>query len=348
MTTPDSATLAEWLSSMVEQQTAYAAIELSSHALDQDRAAGVGLDVAIVTNITRDHFDYHQTLAAYIQAKSRIVSMIKPGGLLLLNADDAGSLSLAATAPDHVQVRTFGIRAAADVQARLLRESIHGTGIAVTAGAESAEFETNLIGRHNVENCLAVIASALHFGVPLTEITQGLAGPQEVPGRLQRIDAGQPFSVFVDYAHTPDALHHLVQTVRRQTPGRVIVVFGAGGNRDRDKRPLMAEAASAADHCIVTSDNPRFEDPCRIIEDVMAGFPQGASAEAIVDRRSALATALGLAQQADCVIVAGKGHERVQVVESERIPFDDVAVCHELLAGRGRPSSTSPRSHQRA
>ncbi|MBX3443548.1 MAG: UDP-N-acetylmuramoyl-L-alanyl-D-glutamate--2,6-diaminopimelate ligase [Planctomyces sp.] len=332
LTTPDSRALADWLAAMVAARTRYAAIELSSHALDQQRASGVQLDVAIVTNITRDHFDYHGDLEAYRAAKSRILSMLKRGGLIVLNADDPESAGLAEQVPPGGQVCLIGLQNDAHVSARILDESLIGTRFSVTHGSEQCEFFTPLIGRHNVLNCLAAVAAARHFGLSLEAAADGVATLTTVPGRLERVIGRQPFHVFVDYAHTDDALRNVIAAVRPMTRGRVITVFGAGGNRDASKRPLMARAAAASDLCVVTTDNPRHESPEAIIEQVCAGFDgtmTGVHVEA--DRETAIAWAIRSAQPGDTLLICGKGHERVQVVGDERIPFDDVAACSQHL-----------------
>ena len=331
LTTPDARTLSDWLASMVSKKTAYAAIELSSHALQQSRAAGVQLDVAVVTNITRDHFDFHGSYESYRIAKSRLLWMLKRGGVVVLNADNAGSASLAELVPSSSRLMTFGIENDADVSCRILEESQIGSRFVVEHGAEEFEFFTPLIGRHNVENCLAAIAACRHFGLSLDCMADGINTLRTVPGRMELIEGRQPFRVFVDYAHTDDALRNVIKSVRPTTRGRVIVVFGAGGDRDADKRPLMGEAASGADLCVVTSDNPRSEDPDAIITQIAAGIPAGTKKHLEVDRETAIAWAIRHAKPGDTVLVCGKGHEKVQVVGSERIPFDDAAACRQHL-----------------
>ncbi|HVJ86679.1 MAG TPA: UDP-N-acetylmuramoyl-L-alanyl-D-glutamate--2,6-diaminopimelate ligase [Caulifigura sp.] len=331
LTTPDSRALSDWLASMVSKKTAYAAIELSSHALQQSRAAGVQLDVAVVTNITRDHFDFHGSYENYRIAKARLLWMLKRGGVVVLNADSVGSASLAELVPSSSRMMTFGIENDADVSCRLLEESQIGSRFVVEHGAEEFEFFTPLVGRHNVENCLAAIAACRHFGLSLDCMADGINTLRTVPGRMELIEGRQPFRVLVDYAHTDDALRNVIKAVRPTTRGRVIVVFGAGGDRDAEKRPLMGEAASAADLCVVTSDNPRSEDPDAIITQIAAGIPAGTKKHLEVDRETAIAWAIRHAKPGDTVLVCGKGHEKVQVVGSERIPFDDAAACRQHL-----------------
>lgn len=343
LTTPDSGAFADWLGSTVNCGTSYAAVELSSHALSQDRCAGTQLDVAILTNVTHDHLDYHGDLDAYSRAKFRVVEMLKRSGLLLLNADDAVVASLAAQTPAHVQVKTFGIQRPADIQGRILKQWHGGTVFEVICGAVRREIETPLIGRHNVSNCLAALGAALHVGLSIDEIADALAATSPVPGRLDPVDCGQAFGVFVDYAHTPDALQRAIDTLKEITAGRVICVFGAGGDRDRTKRPLMGRAACAADVVVITSDNPRSEPPEEIIEDICRGFaPQRRPDRIEIDRERAIAWALRQARPGDCVLVAGKGHERLQIIGDRRIPFDDRQVCQKWLTPVSRIHSADP------
>ncbi|MFM9964715.1 MAG: UDP-N-acetylmuramoyl-L-alanyl-D-glutamate--2,6-diaminopimelate ligase [Planctomycetaceae bacterium] len=334
LTTPDSQVLSNWLASMVAAGTTHAAMELSSHALDQGRACGTQLDAAIVTNITQDHFDYHPDFGAYLAAKSRIVEHLKPGGVLVLNADDERCSSIARLLPAGRHLVTFGIEREADVTAPILDESKAGTRFVLGCGAEAEEVFSPLIGRYNVSNALAAAAAAHHFGVPLKTIALGLGLLGAVPGRMERVDAGQPFEVFVDFAHTEDALRRCVTNLRRICSRRIIVVFGAGGDRDRNKRPKMARAVLAADLIVVTSDNPRTEDPQRIVEDILAGFaPSFPPLHIELDRRTAISWALDQARPGDCVLIAGKGHETEQIIGTKRYPFDDCEVVREALTG---------------
>ena len=334
LTTPDSQVLSNWLASMVAAGTTHAALELSSHALDQGRACGMQLDAAIVTNITQDHFDYHQDFGAYLAAKSRIVEHLKPGGVLVLNADDERSSSIARLLPAGRRLVTFSIDHEADVTAPILEESAAGTRFVLGCGAEAEEVFTPLIGRYNVSNALAAAAAAHHFGVPLKTIALGIGLLGAVPGRMERVDAGQSFDVFVDFAHTEDALQRSLANLRRACSQRIIVVFGAGGDRDRNKRPKMARAVLAADMIVVTSDNPRTEDPQRIVDDILTGFaPSFPPLHIELDRRTAISWALDQARPGDCVLIAGKGHETEQIIGTKRFPFDDRDVVYKALTG---------------
>lgn len=332
LTTPDAKTLAAWMGRMRTQGATHATLEVSSHALDQDRAAGVKLDAAIVTNITQDHFDYHQNFEHYRKTKARIAGMCKKGGLVILNADDPGSLSIRETLDSSLNVATFGIENGADFRAEILEESLDGTRFTLKWAGSHAEVTTSLVGRHNVSNCLAAAVATHRLGITLPNIAAGIEALEAVPGRLERIDAGQDFDVFVDYAHTDDALRRCIRFLKPLCRGRVIVVFGAGGERDKTKRPLLGKAASEADLVIVTSDNPRTENPDAIIEDILAGFRGTPKQPFIhVDRTAAIRWALQHATANDCVLVAGKGHETEQVIGTQRIPFDDRQVARGVL-----------------
>lgn len=331
LTTPNPRTLARCLASTLRNGGRHAVMELSSHALQQERAAGLELDVAIVTNITQDHFDYHGTAEAYRQAKARIARLLKRGGRVVLNADDPGSRSLLELMPTASQATTFGLAEPADVTASRIETGPDGCRFELHAGIESVACETALIGTHNISNCLAAACAALHFGLSLSEIAAGFRRLNDVPGRLQAVNVGQPFQVYVDYAHTEDALRRAIAAIREITPGRVLCVFGAGGDRDRSKRPRMGAAAANADWVVVTSDNPRSEDPQTIIYDILAGCV-ASHVHVDPDRERAIAWALEEARPGDAVLVAGKGHEKIQIIGQERIPFDDAAVCRRHLS----------------
>ena len=345
LTTPGPDTLASWLAAMVARGTTHAAVELSSHALDQDRAAGVGLDVAVLTNLTQDHFDYHGDLANYAAAKSRILDLCDPAGIVVFNADDSRiNTMISSTAGDRIGDRTrlsFGIETDADFTARIVDESVSGTRFQLQqrghtgTPADSIELSTRLIGRHNVMNCLAAAAVAVGQGVPASAITSGIGSLAWVPGRLESVRCGQPFDVFVDFAHTETALRRCLESLRQVVAGRVICVFGAGGDRDRGKRPLLGAAAAAgADVCIVTSDNPRSEDPRRILESISAGVVGGGAEPVMVeDRQDAIAEAIGMARAGDAILVAGKGHETYQEIGGRRLRFDDREVVRATLHG---------------
>jgi len=332
LTTPEPGILNGWLKQTVRRGTRFAALEVSSHALHQNRIAGNELDVAVVTNLTQDHFDYHGTLEAYRQSKMRILDHMKAGGRAVLNADDERVRRFADYCTDRDTVVTFGLNTPADFSAEIVDESLQGTRFLLRAGAaETLEMRTPLIGRHNVANCVAASAAVSHFGFSLDEIAHGISLLECVPGRLERIDCGQPFAAFVDYAHTDDALKHSIGTLKRLTPGRVICVFGAGGDRDRTKRPLLGRAALHADRLIVTSDNPRSEDPEQIIADILHGVPADSPVHTEVHRVRAIRRAVQEAQPGDSVLIAGKGHETVQIIGSQRLRFDDRDVLRRVI-----------------
>ena len=330
LTTPDPEDLAAWLGTMVRRRTTHAAMELSSHALEQDRAAGIQLDVAILSNITQDHFDYHQNFESYRASKLRIFDRLKRGGLAVVNVDDAGSGSCRDSVCGNCI--TYGLDRPADVTARILEESLAGSQFQLRMNGCRADVQTRLVGRHNVSNCLAAAAAASHLGIPLDQIARGIETLAMVPGRLEAVECGQPYSILVDYAHTPDALRRCITGLRQLTAGRVICVFGAGGDRDRLKRPLLGQAAAGADMAVLTSDNPRTEDPWQIMQDVLTGLPANARQPHIEsDRVEAIQWALSQAQPGDCVLVAGKGHETEQIYGTERRHFDDREVVREAF-----------------
>jgi len=343
LTTPDSRSMAEWLARMVQVGAKHAAIELSSHALHQSRSTGIELDVALVTNITQDHFDYHKTFDAYLNAKSRIFELVRPGGLVALNVDDPASWSLRDRVGDSVSCVSYGLNPKADVAAQIRDESLTGTRFRLSIHGRTAECATRLIGRHNISNILAASAAAAHQGISIEEIATGIEEFHCVPGRLEQVDCGQPFDVFVDYAHTDDALRRCLTSLRSLTPGRLITIFGAGGDRDRTKRPKLGHAALLADLAIVTSDNPRSEDPQTIIDEILAGMQDASTAPIVeVDRRVAIHQALQLAKPGDCILIAGKGHEDEQIIGLNRFPFDDRKIARETLQARWQPLAQTP------
>jgi UDP-N-acetylmuramoyl-L-alanyl-D-glutamate--2,6-diaminopimelate ligase len=342
LTTPDPKTLAHWLAAMVSRQATHAAMEVSSHALDQDRTAGVQFDAVVLTNITHDHFDYHEDIDGYREAKAKIFEHLKPQARIVLNADDRESAAMARRIPDDGQLVTYGLERAAAVWATVLEESLRGTRFVLHRGEQSVEIATALPGRHNVSNCLAAAAASERFGVSLAQMKSGIESLRIVPGRLERVECGQRFDVFIDYAHTEDALRRGLVFLKRAARGRVICVVGAGGDRDRSKRPLIGRAAALADLAIITSDNPRNEDPEQIIRDVVSGFEPADREPVIeVDRAEAIRRAIESAQPGDCVLVAGKGHEREQIVGSRRFPFVDRDCVREALSRRPKTAGAA-------
>jgi len=330
MTTPPADRLADLLSRMVAGECSHAVMEVSSHALDQSRVAGMVFDAACVTNVRHDHLDYHGTLTAYRAAKAKLFRHLAPEAFSVINADDPGA-SLYLTQLDG-PVLTVGIEQAAEIMAVPVEQFLSEQTFLLVAGSDTIPVRTRMIGVHHIQNCLVAAAVGLAYGIDITTVVRGLEAVRGVPGRLERLECGQPFGVFVDYAHTPDALAFTLETLRRLTTGRVICVFGAGGDRDKQKRPLMARQVECYAHvAVVTNDNPRWEDPQAILDDVLAGFSDPQCAEVIPDRAEAIRFALAQARPGDCVLIAGKGHERYQVLRDQEIPFDDAEIARQWL-----------------
>jgi len=329
-TTPPADRLAEWLARAVSHGCSHAVIEVSSHGLDQSRIAGIQLDAACLTNVREDHLDYHGSLAAYWRAKCRIFEHLTPEGFAVLNADDA--FCRATVERLATPALTVGLRSAAEISASVMEEGISEQMFLLSAGCEHIPVRTRMIGKHHVYNSLMAAAVGLAYGIELVAVVRGLEALDRVPGRLERIECGQPFGVFVDYAHTADALAAALGTLRRATSGRLICVFGAGGRRDRRKRPRMGRVVEThADVAVITNDNPREEPPEVILAEILAGFRHPESARVIPDRAQAIGWALSEAQPGDCVLIAGKGHEKYQIVGRRRLPFDDRHVAKTWL-----------------
>jgi UDP-N-acetylmuramoyl-L-alanyl-D-glutamate--2,6-diaminopimelate ligase len=305
------------------------AMEVSSHALELGRASGIRFACKVFTNLTQDHLDFHDTMEDYFAAKRRLFD--EPG-TAVVNLDDPYGRRLAEEIEGAV---TFGIESEADYRAREVRFDLAGSSFTCETPDGTLDLETRLPGLFNVQNALAATAAARSLGVEPGTVREALAGAGRVPGRLEPVEEGQEFGVLVDYAHTPDSLENVLRAARELTTRRLHVVFGAGGDRDRGKRPLMGEVATRlADRVIVTSDNPRSEDPERIVDEILEGA--GAGAEREPDRRRAIALAVGTAEPGDVVVIAGKGHEQGQEFEDGRKePFDDCSVAREALQARG-------------
>ena len=329
LTTPGPVELQRLFRQLADSGVRRLAMEVSSHSLDQRRVEGVAFDAVVFTNLTRDHLDYHGTMEAYLAAKARLVNHLAPGGASVVNADDPAWAQLP-PGPRTVTFSTAG--AAADVQVTDVRFEPRGArGMLRIAGAEAA-LSLPLIGDFNVANAAAAAAAAWALGMPIDRIAARLAEQPQVPGRLEVLH-DEP-TVLRDYAHTPDALERALAAVRPFTRGRLIVVFGAGGDRDRGKRPEMGRIAEAgADVVVVTSDNPRTEDPERILDDIEAGMSRRDHVR-VEDRRDAIARALSIANADDVVLLAGKGHETYQIRGTETFPFDEREIVAELAASR--------------
>ena len=344
-TTPEAIDLQQTFNRMLSSGDRYCAMEVSSHALVLHRADAIDFAAKVFTNLSQDHLDFHADMDDYFEAKrllffseggAPIVEL--EGGISVINTDDAYGRRLAAdldcgTGGDCISYSASG--GEADLSARDVSFDASGSRFACATPEGEIDVRIPLPGDFNVANALAALGVARALGLDLSKAAAALASAQQVPGRFESIDEGQPFAVVVDYAHTPDSLENVLRAARRITSGRLIAVFGAGGDRDRDKRPLMGRAgAELSDVAVVTSDNPRSEDPAAIIEQIEAGIEGSAPAEVIVeqDRRAAIALALGRAGDGDMVVIAGKGHEQGQEFEGGRkIPFDDRDVARDEL-----------------
>ncbi len=327
-TTPEAIDLQAAFARMLATGDRACAIEVSSHALELHRADSIHFAASIFTNLTQDHLDFHASMEDYFAAKRRLFEL--DPGVSVVNVDDDHGRRLAAGLAEPV---TFGIDRQADYAARDVSFTLTGARFLLVSAEGELELESPLPGRFNVSNVLGAVAAVHRLGVPLTTIAATLPGIEPVPGRFQPVDEGQEFAVLVDYAHTPDSLENVLQTARALTDRRLICVFGCGGDRDRGKRPRMGEiAARLADVVLVTSDNPRSEDPRSIVEEILAGALGPAEVEALVDRREAVGRAIGLAGRGDVVVIAGKGHEQGQeFAGGAKLPFDDVLVAREAL-----------------
>ncbi len=338
-TTPGVVTLQGLLSEMVENGTKACAMEVSSHALDQYRTEGLEWAVGVFTNLSPEHLDYHGTLERYLQAKLRLFQALSSTATAVINRDDPAWRRIQKST--KASVLTYSLRENADLVATDVRTTLQGTECRLITPEGIFPVSWSLIGLHNLENLLAAVGALMGLGVPVRQFLGGVETFAGVPGRLERIDMGQPFSVFVDYAHTDGALQRVLEQLRRVTDRRILVVFGCGGDRDRTKRPRMGQVASTlADRVIITSDNPRSEDPRAIAEEVASGIREGSSPwEIILDRKEAIRRALVSADENWVVLIAGKGHERGQIFGNEVVPFDDLAVVRECLAKRPTFSS---------
>jgi UDP-N-acetylmuramoyl-L-alanyl-D-glutamate--2,6-diaminopimelate ligase len=334
-TTPDSLSLQSYLAQMLQNGCTAAVMEVSSHALDQERAWGIAFDAALFTNLTLDHLDYHRTMEAYYEAKRKLFMALGREGKAasaIVNIDDPYGRRLAADPAVKADVISCGRSPDALVRAEEVRLSASGTAFRAVTPWGTADGSLRLLGAYNIANALAALAACCALGVPLDAALQRLARMKAVPGRLEEVPCTRGFKVFVDYAHTDDALVNVLQTLREITAGRLIVVFGCGGNRDKTKRPKMGAAAGRlADFSVLTSDNPRTEDPLAILEQIRAGLGD-ARHEVVPDRAEAIGRALGMAAKGDIVLIAGKGHETFQEFDNRVIPFDDREVAAEWLS----------------
>jgi len=327
-TTPEAPDLQRLLARMRAAGVGAVAMEISSHALAQHRADGVVVDVALFTNLSQDHLDFHASMEGYFAAKAMLFtpSHARQG---VVNADDPWGRRL--LIDPSIPITTFALDASADVRARAIEVRHDGVGFTV----DGIHVGSALRGRFNASNCLGVLAVASALGIPLADAAAAVASVPLVPGRMEPVEAGQGFAVVVDYAHTADSILNVLRGARALAAGRVIVVFGCGGDRDRAKRPIMGRtAAEEAELTIVTSDNPRSEDPAAIIEEIVAGMPPGARHFIEPDRRAAIGLAVHEARDGDIVVIAGKGHETYQEIDGAVVPFDDRAVARDAIVAR--------------
>jgi UDP-N-acetylmuramoyl-L-alanyl-D-glutamate--2,6-diaminopimelate ligase len=349
-TTPEALELNRILNQALGQGATETVMEVSSHALEQQRVYGIPFDVAVFTNLTRDHLDYHHTMEEYFSSKQVLFEGCgteAPRAAILNSDDEYGQKLVKISKKRSSEVLTYGL-SKGDFHAEKIEITPRGTRFDLVTPNGAIPLFSPLIGKVNVYNILAAAGAAYSRNCPTETIAQGIAALIRVPGRFERVDCGQPFTVVVDFAHTDDALRNLTGLAREFVQqagkkGKVITVFGCGGDRDRAKRPLMGEAAGrGSDFVILTSDNPRSEDPLAIINDAMVGLQRsGAKYKTEPDRKSAIALAVGEANPGDIVLIAGKGHEKVQITRDGSIPFDDVEVAQRVLRAAGYDCKSS-------
>lgn len=327
-TTPEAPDLYEMLFQMTQQGQKAGVLEVSSHALELHRVHGLQFDVAVFTNFSRDHLDFHKNEEAYFQAKAKLFSMIKPGGIAVVGLDDHYGKRLINMLKKDVM--TFGFSQQARVRVLDWKMDLNGMNINLLTPVGEMSVSTSLIGAFNAQNIMAAVAVGLGMDMPAQKIIEGIEALEYVPGRLQSVPLNNNALAVVDYSHTPDSLQKALQTLRQLTQNRLIVVFGCGGDRDKGKRPLMGKIAEdLADYVIITSDNPRSEDPQVIIADILKGMDRKDKRETISDRAEAIGRAISLAEEGDVILVAGKGHETYQEIMGRKHHFDDIEVIKE-------------------
>jgi UDP-N-acetylmuramoyl-L-alanyl-D-glutamate--2,6-diaminopimelate ligase len=341
-TTPEAPDVQQLLREMADRGAVACAMEVSSHALALRRVDAMTFSAGVFTNLTRDHLDFHGNMETYFLAKQRLFDMLPPGAPALINVDDPKGAAFVEASARPV---TYAIYRAADITPGPLSFSIEGLAFDIRTPRGTLQARSKLVGRPNVYNILAAVSTAVALDLPFDAIERGVQALDAVPGRFELVSGPKDgITVVVDYAHTDDALRNLLETARPLARGRLITLFGCGGDRDRTKRPLMGAVASRlSDVLVITSDNPRHEDPERIIEDIQRGITADTRREdaptfAIADRRAAIAKAIDMSRPGDMVLIAGKGHEKYQILGDEHVPFDDVAIARELL-GRRRTNS---------
>ncbi len=338
-TTPSFLDNERYLAQLVTEQAEFCVMEVSSHALAQGRVEGIHFSAAVFTNLTQDHLDFHKDMESYFQAKALLFTGLHSNACAIINSDDAYGRRL--TALSRGKVTTYGFAVPADIQAVDVRYDLKGTALTVRFPDGKINMNTGLIGRHNVYNILAAAACAYRQGFALAAIQKGIEQLRQVPGRLDPVEGPQDFFVFIDYAHTEDGLVNVLKALRAVSSNKIIVVFGCGGDRDHGKRPKMGQAACAlADYAIVTSDNPRTEDPQAIINAVIGGFSKK-NFEICIERREAIERALKMARKGDVVLIAGKGHEDYQIFKDQTIPFNEREITCSLLKKLSKPSTAN-------
>lgn len=338
-TTPEAPEVEKFMEICQENKAQYIVMEVSSHALDLYRVDCIDFNIAVFTNLTQDHLDYHNNMEKYLASKLKLFNMITPENknFVIVNADDNYSGDFIQDA--KAKVYTYGLSDNSDIKATNVKIDLKGSQFTLSFKGLTTNIKVKLIGMFSIYNVLAAIAVGLGEGISLEIIKTALEKVNGVPGRFEQVDEGQDFTVVVDYAHTPDGLENILKTGRQLTTNRIITVFGCGGDRDRGKRPLMGEvAARYSDFCVVTSDNPRSEDPETIINDIVPGLDRVKDSRyaIVIDRREAINHAVHLARPGDLLIIAGKGHETYQLVKDKVLDFDDKKVAIEFLKGLGK------------
>ena len=332
-TTPESVELQRLIAEMVEAKIKFAVMEVSSHSAIQHRIENIDFKTAVFTNITTEHLDYHKTISNYMNAKVELFKNLRKDSFAVLNADDEFSEYFADRT--NAKILWYGIKNDADIKAEICRESTSDIMIKLKYSGKEIDMKMPFVGVHNVYNVLAAVASAISLGFELDVIKSGIETAPTVPGRLESVPCNRGFEVVVDYAHTPHALETVLQALRNLVKGRILLVFGCGGDRDKEKRPLMGRIADEkSDIFWLTNDNPRSEDPLNIIDGIKVGIKPGRSFHTQINRHKAIADALSEAKDGDLVLVAGKGHEKYQIIKDTITPFDDREVIKAILSGK--------------
>jgi UDP-N-acetylmuramoyl-L-alanyl-D-glutamate--2,6-diaminopimelate ligase len=337
LTTPDVLKINQYLLQMIENKCQACVMEVSSHAAEQGRIEGVNFNTCVYTNLGRDHLDYHKTIDNYLNAKAKLFSSLNKDSWAVINIDDPYSDQIIKNTKAKIIGYGINIVNTSNTPFKLKARGIEMSARSMKFFVDAAFFkkriciETKLIGRYNIYNILGAVGAAFSFGISEDSIKEGIRLTENVSGRLERIDVGQSFNVFVDFAHTPDAMESVLETVRYITKGKLILVFGCGGDRDKEKRPLMGRVAGRmADYTFITSDNSRSEDPFQITSEIEKGFTNK-TYKVIIDRKEAMREAVSIAEKGDSVVIAGKGHENYQIFKNTMIPFSDKDVVFNLL-----------------